>query len=147
MKKNVLLVNGPNLNLLGTREPSVYGFTTLAELENEVTSLLEEHEIRCLAFQSNSEGTIIDWLHEHRDAQFLLFNPGAYTHTSVAIRDAIVGIDIPFIEIHISNIYKREPFRHHSYFHDIALGSVVGLGTYGYELAARFAIEHLNRHS
>ncbi len=140
----VLLVNGPNLNLLGTRETSIYGETTLADIEQHLVQFFKEHALGCRPFQSNSEGELIDWLHANRDADFLIMNPGAYTHTSVALRDTILGIKIPLIEIHISNILKREPFRHHSYFSDIAIGSVVGLGIQGYELAARAAIEHLS---
>ena len=143
MTATVLLLNGPNLNLLGTREPQVYGSTTLPEIEAQVTQLLKEHQLQCLTYQSNSEGDLINWLHAHRDAQFLIFNPGAFTHTSIALRDAILGINIPLIEVHISNVYRREPFRHHSYFSDIALGAILGLGTLGYELAARYAIRHL----
>lgn len=146
MKHTVLLLSGPNLNLLGTREPELYGFTTLEELEQKVVRFFNEHQIECLTYQSNTEGEMINWLHKHRDADFLLINPGAYTHSSIALRDAILGVDIPFIEIHISNIFSREPFRHHSYFSDIAVGCLVGLGTYGYELAANFAIEYLKQH-
>ena len=108
-----------------------------------MTQLLKEHHLQCLTYQSNSEGDLINWLHAHRDAQFLIFNPGAFTHTSIALRDAILGINIPLIEVHISNVYRREAFRHHSYFSDIALGAILGLGTLGYELAARYAIRHL----
>ena len=143
MTKTVLLLNGPNLNLLGSREPDLYGKTTLFETEQKIIAFFKENQIVCQAFQSNSEGGMIDWLHAHRDADFLLMNPGGYTHTSIALRDAILGIQIPLIEIHISNIFKREPFRHHSYFSDIAIGSVVGLGIRGYELAARVTIDYL----
>ena len=143
MNKTVLLLNGPNLNLLGSREPDLYGKTTLSETEQKIIAFFKENQIVCQAFQSNSEGAMIDWLHAHRDADFLLMNPGGYTHTSIALRDAILGIQIPLIEIHISNIFKREPFRHHSYFSDIAIGSVVGLGIRGYELAARVTIDYL----
>ncbi len=145
MPKKVLLLNGPNLNLLGTRETSIYGTATLPAIEQNITEIFKQQQIECAAFQSNSEGGLIDWLHTHRESNFLLFNPGAYTHTSVALRDAILGIKIPFIEIHLSNVFKREPFRHHSYFSDIAIGSVIGLGLYGYEAAARYAIDYLQR--
>lgn len=145
MEKTVLLLNGPNLNLLGTREPGIYGAITLPEIEKNVTTILKKHQIECLTFQSNTEGVLIDWLHGHRHAHFLIFNPGAFTHTSIALRDAVTGIDVPLIEIHISNVHKRETFRSHSYFSDIAVGSIIGLGVYGYELAALAAIRHLQK--
>lgn len=145
MNTKVLLLNGPNLNLLGKREPAIYGFNTLAEIERQVVEIFEQHNITCLTFQSNSEGGLIDWLHAKADAKFLIFNPGGFSHTSVALRDAILGLDLPFIELHISNVYKREVFRQHSYFSDIAIGVISGLGTYGYQLAAHFAIEFINR--
>ncbi len=141
----ILLVNGPNLNLLGTREPAVYGSTTLADVESacraEATSL--GHEL--LAFQSNHEGQLIDRIHAARGegVACVVINPGALTHTSVALRDALTGVAIPFIEIHISNVHKREPFRHRSYLSDIAEGVIVGLGTQGYVLAVRAAAQLL----
>ena len=141
----VLLINGPNLNLLGSREPEIYGSTTLMEIEKKVTSTLRGHEIDCESFQSNSEGEIIDWLHNNRSADFLLLNPGALTHTSVGLRDAVLGVEIPFIEIHLSNVYKREEFRHHSYFSDIAIGALSGLGVKGYLLAAEFAVDYIEQ--
>ncbi|MGK5093691.1 type II 3-dehydroquinate dehydratase [Deltaproteobacteria bacterium TL4] len=143
MKYTVLLINGPNLNLLGTREPEVYGRTTLKEVEKKVTECFSSHSIACLTYQSNIEGEIINYLHDHRQADFLIINPGAFTHTSIALRDAILGVSIPFVEVHISNVYQREAFRHHSYFSDIAIGSIIGLGIHGYELAAQFAIRRL----
>lgn len=139
----VLLVNGPNLNLLGTREPEIYGSTTLVEIEERVTALLQNHHIPCKCFQSNSEGDLIDFLHQHRQSQFLIMNPGAFTHTSIALRDAVSGIAIPMIEVHISNVYQRESFRKHSYFSEIAIGAVIGLGIFGYEVATQYAIQHL----
>lgn len=139
--KKLLLLNGPNLNLLGTRETNIYGKITLSEIEQRVISILKEHHVECICFQSNSEGALIDWLHTNRDADFLIMNPGAYTHTSIALRDAIQGINISFIEVHISNIFTRETFRHHSYFSDIAVGSIIGLGLEGYELAALAAVK------
>ena len=141
----VLLINGPNLNLLGSREPEIYGSTTLMEIEKKVTSTLRGHEIDCESFQSNSEGEIIDWLHNNRRADFLLLNPGALTHTSVGLRDAVLGVEIPFIEIHLSNVHKREEFRHHSYFSDIAIGALSGLGVKGYLLAAEFAVDYIEQ--
>ena len=141
----VLLLNGPNLNLLGSREPEIYGSTTLKEIEEKVTSILSRYEIGCEAFQSNSEGEIIDWLHINRAADFLLLNPGALSHTSVGLRDAVLGVKIPFVEIHLSNVHKREEFRHHSYFSDIAIGALVGLGVKGYLLAAEFAVDYIGQ--
>ena len=141
----VLLINGPNLNLLGSREPEIYGSTTLMEIEKKVTSTLRGHEIDCESFQSNSEGEIIDWLHNNSRADFLLLNPGALTHTSVGLRDAVLGVGIPFIEIHLSNVHKREEFRHHSYFSDIAIGALSGLGVKGYLLAAEFAVDYIEQ--
>ncbi len=141
----VLLINGPNLNLLGSREPEIYGSTTLKEIEKKVASTLRGHEIDCESFQSNSEGEIIDWLHNNRSSDFLLLNPGALSHTSVGLRDAVLGVEIPFIEIHLSNVHKREEFRHHSYFSDIAIGALSGLGVKGYLLAAEFAVDYIEQ--
>ena len=141
----ILLLNGPNLNLLGTREPAIYGSTTLADVEAacraETTSL--GHEL--LAFQSNHEGALIDRIHAAcgEGVGCFLVNPGGLTHTSVPLRDALAGVAIPFIEIHISNIHKREPFRNHSYLSDIADGVILGLGTQGYTLAVRAAAQLL----
>ena len=141
----VLLLNGPNLNLLGSREPEKYGSTTLKEIEEKVEAILSGHEIQCETFQSNSEGEIIDWLHKHRGSDFLLLNPGALAHTSVGLRDAVLGVKIPFVEIHLTNIHKREDFRHHSYFSDIAIGALAGLGVKGYLLAAEFAVDFIKQ--
>ena len=141
----VLLLNGPNLNLLGSREPEIYGSTTLKEIEEKVSSILSGHKIECESFQSNSEGEIIDWLHKQRGADLLLLNPGALAHTSVVLRDAVHGVEIPFIEIHLSNVHKREKFRHHSYFSDIAIGILAGLGVKGYLLAAEFAVDYIEQ--
>jgi 3-dehydroquinate dehydratase-2 len=139
----ILLVNGANLNLLGTREPAIYGTTTLADVEaacrTEAATL--GHEL--VTFQSNHEGALIDRIHAARGegVAFIVVNPGAFTHTSVALRDALAGVAIAFVEVHISNIHKREPFRHHSYLSDIADGVIVGLGTQGYALAIRAAAQ------
>ncbi len=143
----VLLLNGPNLNALGKREPEIYGHTTLREIEDGVRAQVEQagHAFRC--FQSNSEGALVDWLHQHREADFLLINAASLTHTSIAVRDAIKFTGIPFVEIHISNVHAREPFRHHSYLSDIAVGLVVGLGVMGYDLATRFALDYLKRNA
>ena len=143
----VLLLNGPNLNLLGSREPEISGSTTLRDIEKQVSSALRERKIECESFQSNSEGELIDWLQKQRDADFLLLNPGALTHTSVGLRDAVLAIEIPFLEIHLSNVHQREEFRHHSYFSDIAIGALVGLGVKGYLLATQFAADYLEQKS
>jgi len=142
-----LLLNGPNLNLLGSREPEISGSTTLRDIEKQVSSALRERKIECESFQSNSEGELIDWLQKQRDADFLLLNPGALTHTSVRLRDAVLAIGIPFLEIHLSNVHRREEFRHHSYFSDIAIGALVGLGVKGYLLATQFAADYLEQKS
>nr|HQV08446.1 type II 3-dehydroquinate dehydratase [Thauera sp.] len=118
----VLVINGPNLNLLGTREPEIYGATTLADVENGLRAQGEAVGIELSCFQSNHEGAIVDRIHAARaeGVAWILINPGAYTHTSVAIRDALVGVAIPFVEVHISNVHRREAFRHHSYLSDVA---------------------------
>ena len=141
----LLVINGPNLNLLGLREPGVYGNTTLAALERQCAELARSrgHELAC--HQSNSEGALVDRLHAARGegVAFIVINPGAYTHTSVALRDALLGVAIPFIEVHISNVHAREAFRHHSYLSDIAVGVITGLGIQGYELALLAADHYL----
>ena len=142
-----LLLNGPNLNLLGSRELEISGSTTLRDIEKQVSSALRERKIECESFQSNSEGELIDWLQKQRDADFLLLNPGALTHTSVGLRDAVLAIEIPFLEIHLSNVHQREEFRHHSYFSNIAIGALVGLGVKGYLLATQFAADYLEQKS
>ena len=144
--RNLLLINGPNLNLLGNREPELYGSKSLSDIEKELTMLADQNGYALLSFQSNSESEIVDWIHENaKGADFLVINPGAFTHTSISIRDAILGTDISFIEIHISNIFSREEFRKESYFSDIAEGVISGLGFKGYELALTAAIEMLKR--
>ena len=136
----ILLINGPNLNLLGTREPHIYGSTTLSQVESTAKTLASTKNITLESFQSNHEGAIIDRLHEARGkVDVVLINPGAFTHTSVAIRDALLGVAIPFVEIHISNIHTREAFRHHSYFSDKAAACIIGLGVYGYEVGVEYA--------
>ncbi|KAJ6014123.1 dehydroquinase class II [Penicillium herquei] len=140
----ILLINGPNLNLLGTREPHLYGSTTLADVEANAKSLAKTKNITLEAFQSNHEGAIVDRIHEARgNVDAILINPGALTHTSVAVRDALLGVSIPFIEIHITNIHTREAFRHHSYFSDKAVACIIGLGVYGYEAGFEYAARHL----
>jgi 3-dehydroquinate dehydratase II len=136
----VVVLNGPNLNLLGTREPKIYGSTTLAEVEASLRAQAKELGIELDCFQSNHEGAIVDRIHAARTegVKFMMINPGAFTHTSVAIRDAFSGVGIPFVEVHISNIYKREPFRHHSYLSDVAEAVLCGFGTQGYNMALQF---------
>ena len=136
----VLLINGPNLNLLGSREPHVYGSTTLAELENGLRAQAQSLGLELECFQSNHEGAIVDRIHQARSdgVGFVIINPGAYTHTSIAIRDAFAGVDIPFVEVHISNVHKREPFRHHSYLSDVAEAVMAGFGVHGYGLALQY---------
>ena len=143
---NILLINGPNLNLLGNREPDIYGSKSLDDIEKELYIIADEMGHKLNAFQSNSESEIVEWIHSKADdAQFLIINPGAFTHTSISIRDAILGTNISFIEIHISNIFSREEFRKESYFSDIAEGVISGLGFQGYELALRAALEMIKK--
>ncbi|MDX1404951.1 MAG: type II 3-dehydroquinate dehydratase [Woeseiaceae bacterium] len=143
---SLLLVNGPNLNLLGSREPGVYGATSLADVEARLEELAAElgHQLDCC--QSNAEHEIVDRIHKaSADAvDYILLNPGAFTHTSIAVRDALLAVDIPFIEVHLSNVFAREDFRHKSYFSDIAKGCIFGLGAYGYELALLAASRQLS---
>lgn len=139
----LLLVNGPNLNLLGTREPEVYGATRLDDIEANCIELAQElgHSLDC--YQSNAEHELVERVHKaaRDEVAFILLNPGAFTHTSVALRDALLAVDIPFIEVHLSNTFAREEFRHSSYFSDVAEGCVIGLGAMGYELALQAAAE------
>jgi|SRR5690554_1434024 len=141
----ILVLHGPNLNLLGTREPDVYGAETLADINDRLsqTCLAAGHHL--LHMQSNAEHELIDRIHDaaQEKINFVLFNPAAFTHTSVALRDALLAVGIPFIEVHLSNIYKRETFRHHSYFSDIAAGVISGLGSQSYDLALQAALHRL----
>lgn len=131
--KDILVINGPNLNLLGLREKAIYGAETLADLESLLKNKAELLGLNIEHFQSNHEGAIVDKIHSVRGkVSYIIINAGAYTHTSVAIRDALLGVEIPFYEVHISNIHKREEFRHHSYLSDIAEGVIVGFGLQGY---------------
>ena len=134
---NILVLNGPNLNLLGTREPEVYGTDTLQDIENKLQSIAQENNVKIGFHQSNSETDLIDALHKSKqeDVNFIIINPGAFTHTSIALRDAFLGVNIPFIEVHISNIYSREEFRKKSFLSDISQGLITGLGVGGYEFA------------
>jgi 3-dehydroquinate dehydratase-2 len=138
----ILVLNGPNLNLLGAREPGIYGTRTLAEIERELTEVAARHRAEVVFFQSNHEGALIDRLHAARSDQtdFMVVNAGAFTHTSIALRDALKAVAIPFVEVHLSNVHARETFRHHSYLADIAVGSIVGLGWAGYRFALEFAL-------
>lgn len=141
----VLVINGPNLNLLGSREPHIYGSTTLADVENGLRAQGEALGVEVLCFQSNHEGAIVNRIHAARGegVGWILINAGAYTHTSVAIRDALAGVAIPFVEVHISNVHKREAFRHHSYLSDIAEAVMAGFGTQGYVLALQYIAARL----
>lgn len=140
--KNILLLNGPNLNLLGTREPEIYGGETLAMIEARLVQLAAAGGATLTAFQSNAESDLVDRIQQaSRDGvTFIIINPAAYTHTSVAMRDALAAVRIPFIEVHLSNVFAREAFRHKSYFTDIAVGIISGLGAKGYELALTYAL-------
>jgi 3-dehydroquinate dehydratase-2 len=143
--KNIILLNGPNLNLLGNREKDIYGTKTLDEIENELTEIAKSHSINLECFQSNAEHKLVDKIQEAKinDVECILFNPGAFTHTSVALRDAILGVAIPMIEIHISNIFGRESFREKSYFSDISVGTISGFGEKGYSAALELAIDKI----
>lgn len=145
-KHRILLLNGPNLNLLGTREPEVYGSATLATIEAKLQQQAQQFGFELNCRQSNAEHQLIDWVHEaqQQGVDFIVINPGAYTHTSIALRDALAGVAIPFIEVHLSNIHAREAFRRHSYLSDIAVGVICGLGAQGYELALTAAQQQLH---
>lgn len=142
MATRILVLNGPNLNLLGVREPSIYGSATLADIERRLTDQAAAQQAAIAFFQSNHEGALIDRIHASRTdgTDFLIINAGALTHTSVALRDALAAVAIPFIEVHLSNVHAREPFRHHSYLSDLACGCIVGLGPAGYRFALEFAL-------
>ncbi|MDD6318214.1 MAG: type II 3-dehydroquinate dehydratase [Succinatimonas hippei] len=143
---SILVINGPNLNLLGTREPGIYGHETLADVQSMLKKRAEELDVRISFFQSNHEGAIVDCIQNARgNTDFILLNAGAYTHTSVAIRDALSGVSIPFYEIHISNVHAREEFRHHSFLSDKALGVICGFGTRGYLYALENAVQVLRQ--
>jgi 3-dehydroquinate dehydratase-2 len=142
---SVLLINGPNLNLLGSREPEIYGASNLTEIEAKLIKSANEKGVKLVCFQSNAEHELVERIHEARNdgTQFILINPAAFTHTSVAIRDSLAGVSIPFIELHISNPHSREPFRHHSYFSDLAVGVIAGFGLNSYSMALDAAINFL----
>lgn len=144
MAKTILLVNGPNLNLLGTREPDHYGSVTLPEIEQKLSAAASAAGAVMHVFQSNAESELVDRIQHAatEGVEFIIINPAAYTHTSVAMRDALAAVQIPFVEVHLSNIHAREPFRKHSYFSDLATGVICGLGAKGYELALAYALDH-----
>jgi len=141
----ILVLNGPNLNLLGTREPEVYGKLTLGDIEARLKQIATNSGHELESFQSNAESALIERIHSaaREGIKFILINPAAFTHTSVALRDALLGVKIPFIEVHLSNVHARESFRHHSYFSDVAVGTIVGLGAQGYELALQAAFARI----
>jgi len=143
----ILVLNGPNLNLLGSREPAVYGRTSLEEIVASLTRRAAEQDVGVAAFQSNDESALIDRIHSAKaeGVDAILFNPGALTHTSVALRDALLAVAVPFIEVHLSNVYARESFRHRSYLSDIAVGVIVGLGPLSYELGLEALMRRLAR--
>ena len=143
----ILVLHGPNLNLLGTREPGVYGAVTLEQINTRLAQQAQQAGHQLDSLQSNAEHQLIERIHAARDdaTDFIIINPAAFTHTSVAIRDALLAVSIPFIEVHLSNVYKREPFRHHSYFSDIAEGVICGLGAEGYALALQAAVHRIEQ--
>jgi 3-dehydroquinate dehydratase-2 len=143
----ILVLHGPNLNLLGEREPAVYGSDTLDDINQQLQQMATEGEHHLLTMQSNAEYELVERVQDARQegVNFILINPAAFTHTSVALRDALAAVDIPFIEIHLSNIHRREEFRHHSYFSDVAVGVICGLGAQGYKLALTAALEILEQ--
>jgi 3-dehydroquinate dehydratase-2 len=145
--KNILVLHGPNLNLLGTREPEVYGRVTLDEINSKLSALAASKGAKLAYFQSNAEADLIERVQKAQvdGTEFIIINPAAYTHTSVAIRDALAAVAIPFVEIHLSNVFAREAFRKESYFSDIAVGIISGLGATGYELALQFALQYSAR--
>ncbi|MEW6562321.1 MAG: type II 3-dehydroquinate dehydratase [Pseudomonadota bacterium] len=145
--KKILVLHGPNLNLLGMREPDVYGRTTLDEINQRLTQIAHNQGVALETFQSNTEGALVDRVQQARldNTAFIVINPAAFTHTSVALRDALAAVAIPFVEIHLSNVYAREAFRKQSYFSDIAAGVITGLGASGYEFALQYALNHIAR--
>ena len=141
--RKILVLHGPNLNLLGMREPAIYGSETLGNLDRRLARLAQAYGVALECFQSNHEGALIERVHDAKaqGVAFIVINPAGYTHNSVALRDALAAVRIPFIEVHLSNVHAREPFRHHSYFSDIAVGTISGLGSRGYDLALQFALQ------
>ncbi|MAW43860.1 MAG: type II 3-dehydroquinate dehydratase [Pseudomonadales bacterium] len=145
MSKRILLLNGPNLNLLGTREPEVYGDESLADIEARLIDTADAGGALVTCIQSNAEHELVDAVHQAKllEVDFIVINPGAFTHTSIALRDALLGVAIPFIEVHLSNVHAREEFRHHSYLSDVAVGVIAGLGSKGYDFALDYALSEL----
>jgi 3-dehydroquinate dehydratase-2 len=145
--KNILVLHGPNLNLLGGREPAIYGHTTLSEINERLTTLAGKSGATLQVFQSNAEAELVERVQQTLadGTQFIIINPAAFTHTSVALRDALAAVAIPFIEVHLSNVYSREAFRKESFFSDLAIGVISGLGAAGYEFAVQFALNHKNQ--
>ncbi|ENU30176.1 type II 3-dehydroquinate dehydratase [Acinetobacter sp. NIPH 1852] len=145
MSSTILVIHGPNLNLLGKREPEVYGHLTLSDIDQQLTAQAKNASLILDTFQSNWEGAIVDRIHQAQNegVKLIIINPAALTHTSVALRDALLGVAIPFIEVHLSNVHARETFRHHSYLSDKAIGVICGLGAKGYSLALDYAIEKI----
>ncbi len=145
-KPRILVMHGPNLNLLGTREPEHYGRVTLSDINMALARMAEGAGVELETFQSNHEGALIERIHAAREqgVRAIIINPAAYTHTSVALRDALSAVAIPFVEVHLSNVHAREPFRHHSYFSDLAIGVICGLGHQGYVLALEYLLNQLN---
>ncbi len=145
----ILVLNGPNLNLLGEREPEIYGRETLADINRRLTAAAQAAGHELVAFQSNAEHALIERLHAARaeDVRFILINPGAFTHTSIALRDAFLAVKIPFIEVHLSNVHARESFRKRSYLSDVAVGVIAGLGAQGYEFALQAAVRHIAKNT
>ena len=141
--RKVLVLHGPNLNLLGAREPAIYGRETLEDIDRRLARLAQAYGVALECFQSNHEGALIERVHDAKaqGLAFIIINPAGYTHTSVALRDALAAVQIPFIEVHLSNVHARESFRHQSYFSDIAVGTICGLGSRGYDLALQFALQ------
>ena len=144
--KAILVLHGPNLNLLGSREPDVYGSTTLDEINASLTAIAGKNGANLSCFQSNAEAALIERIHQARTdgTQFIVINPAAFTHTSVALRDALAAVAIPFIEVHLSNVHAREAFRKESFFSDLAVGVICGLGATGYEYAVQYALRYKN---
>ncbi|MBO9489666.1 type II 3-dehydroquinate dehydratase [Endozoicomonas sp. G2_1] len=147
-KYKILVLNGPNLNMLGKREPALYGSQTLADIIDDLTKISATLSVELSHFQSNSEADLINAIHQaHQQIDFIIINPAAFTHTSVALRDALLSVSIPFIEVHLSNVHAREPFRQHSYLSDVAKGVICGLGAQGYQFALTAAVNQLTTNS
>ncbi len=144
-KPRILVMHGPNLNLLGSREPEIYGRDTLADINASLAAQAKAASVELITFQSNHEGDLIDRIQAARaeEMAFIIINPGGYTHTSIALRDALIAVAIPFVEVHLSNVHARESFRRHSYFSDIAVGVICGLGSHGYRLALDYALNRI----